>query len=301
MDAQELAGKLQQGDQRALARAISLAENDHPTGLEILQLLRYRDDVPVVGITGPPGAGKSSLVNSLAERWLEAGLRVAVIAVDPTSPFNFGSLLGDRLRMAGLYLHPNLFIRSMASRGSLGGLSPRILEVCDLIKNAGYDRIVIETVGVGQSEVEIAGVADTTVVVMVPEAGDEVQTMKSGVMEIADVFVVNKADREGAESFARLLRQLSIQRHTAAWEIPVLLTRGDTGDGVDALGEAIIRHHGNHSARRKELLFEKALHLLREQWLRRFPNAALRAELETEAAKPDFNLYRFVANLAQRG
>jgi LAO/AO transport system kinase len=155
-------------------------------------------------------------------------------------------------------------------------------------------------VGVGQSEVEIAGVADTTVVVMVPEAGDEVQTMKSGVMEIADVFVVNKADRDGAESFARLLRQLSIQRHTAQWEIPVLLTRADTGDGVDALGEAILSHHGSHTERRKELLFEKALHLLREQWLRLYPHAAMRAELEAAASKPDFNLYRFVAALANR-
>jgi LAO/AO transport system kinase len=297
MQAAELFHQLKSGDQRTLARCISLVENKREPSREILRLLEHKPNIPVFGITGPPGAGKSSLVNALCERWLEQGKKVAVIAVDPTSPFNFGSLLGDRLRMSGLYLHPNLFIRSMATRGSLGGLSPKIIETCDLVKQAGFDLVVIETVGVGQSEVEIAGVADTTVVVMVPEAGDEVQTMKSGVMEIADVFVVNKSDRQGADIFARHLQQLSLQRHQPDWKIPVLLTRADQGDGIPQLDAALQAHRAvaSNNDRNFELLFEKSLQLMREELMRSIDTMELRMELTQACRNENFNLYRFVS------
>ena len=185
---------------KALARAITRVENELTGYRELLHLLTPETGVPVTGFTGPPGAGKSTLINALVRHLRKAGKTVAVIAVDPTSPFNYGSLLGDRLRMQEHFNDEAVFIRSIATRGSLGGLSEKVIELVDLMRCAGFDHIIVETVGVGQSEVEIAGLADTTVVVLVPEAGDEIQTLKSGIMEIADVFVVNKADREGAET-----------------------------------------------------------------------------------------------------
>ena len=185
---------IQNGNERHIARALSWAENQHPEVLELLKTLK--GNAQVIGITGPPGAGKSTLVNALVTHWRNLKKRVAILAVDPSSAFNFGSLLGDRLRMQSLFLNEGVFIRSVSSRGSLGGLSAHIIEMVHVLKHAPYDYILIETVGVGQSEVEIAGVADTTIVVSVPESGDEIQTLKSGIMEIADVFVVNKSDRD---------------------------------------------------------------------------------------------------------
>ncbi|HMP94930.1 MAG TPA: ATP/GTP-binding protein, partial [Phnomibacter sp.] len=149
--------------------------------------------VPVLGITGPPGAGKSTLTDALIQHWVGAGKKVGVLCIDPSSPFHLGALLGDRIRMSRWYSHPQVFIRSLASRGSLGGLHPQILPLADVMKAAGFNLVIIETVGVGQSEVDIAGLANCTVVVLVPEAGDDIQTMKAGLMEIADLFVVNKA------------------------------------------------------------------------------------------------------------
>ena len=184
----------------AIARAVSIVENRRD-GWELL----LAECHPVlgrarrIGITGPPGAGKSTLTTLLAETYLAEGLRVAIVAVDPTSPFTGGALLGDRVRMERVALHPNVFIRSMATRGSLGGLAVSTREVCDVLDAADVDRILVETVGVGQSELDIARLADTSVVVLVPESGDSIQTLKAGVMEIADLFVVNKADRPGAD------------------------------------------------------------------------------------------------------
>ena len=171
-----------QGDRKALARAITIVENDQDGYRELLLALPAGNKVPITGITGPPGAGKSTLINALLRQLTDAGKKVAVIAVDPTSPFNYGSLLGDRLRMSEHFTNPNVFIRSLATRGSLGGLSEKIIEIVDVMRVADFDMILVETVGVGQSEVEIAGLDDTTIVVVVPESGDEVQTLKSGIM-----------------------------------------------------------------------------------------------------------------------
>jgi LAO/AO transport system kinase len=192
---------------RKLARALTVVENDLEGSAELLKGLNP-SNTPVIGITGPPGAGKSTLVNAMINNLSAQGKSIAVLAIDPTSPFNLGSLLGDRVRMAEQFNKPNVYIRSLATRGSLGGLSGKTIEMCDVLKSVGFDYILVETVGVGQSEVEIAGLADISVVVLVPEAGDEIQSMKSGLMEIADIFVVNKSDREGADTFANNLKKL---------------------------------------------------------------------------------------------
>src|SRR4026207_2192726 len=184
--AQELLTKLRNGDIKSLARSISLVENEAGGYEELLQSLPPNITIPVIGITGPPGAGKSTLADALIGELVNAGKKVAVLCVDPSSPFNLGEVLGDRIRMSNWYNNAGVFIRSLATRGSLGGLHPKIIEITDLLKAGGFDFIIVETVGVGQSEVEIAGLADITVVVVVPEAGDEVQTMKAGLMEIAD-------------------------------------------------------------------------------------------------------------------
>ncbi len=192
--------QIQNGNIKALARCISLIENEVEGHFYFLKALP-NSTVPVIGITGAPGAGKSTLVYALIGHWVNAEKRIGILCVDPSSPFNLGALLGDRIRMNEWYNHPNVFIRSLATRGSLGGLHPKIIEITDVMKAAPFDYIIIETVGVGQSEIEIAGLADCTIVVVVPEGGDEVQTMKAGLMEIADLFVVNKADRPGADLF----------------------------------------------------------------------------------------------------
>lgn len=292
MSVSELIAKLKSGDAKAIARAISLVENQTEGYQLILESLDTTLAVPIVGFTGPPGAGKSSLVNALVSLWAAAGLKVAVIAVDPASPFNFGSLLGDRLRMAGLFTHPNVFIRSLSTRGSLGGLSASIIEITDVFRNAGFDRIVIETVGVGQSEVEIAGIADTTVVVTVPESGDEVQTLKSGVMEIADIFVVNKSDREGADKFAQYLRDLSHSR-SMDWQIPVIGTVAIENQGMQSLSDAIEAHAkiSHHSERKYLLLAEKLETLVVRSRMKDFDLMQVASELKSEMNKPGFNLY----------
>ncbi|MEO8089170.1 MAG: methylmalonyl Co-A mutase-associated GTPase MeaB [Gemmatimonadales bacterium] len=200
MDLDLLISELVAGKTAALARAISVVENGRPGFEKLLaEVHRSLGKARRIGITGPPGAGKSTLVERLVTAYRAAGLKVAVIAVDPTSPFTGGALLGDRIRMESVALDQGVYIRSMATRSSLGGLATTTREVCDLLDAAGFDRILVETVGVGQSELAVAGMADSTVLVLVPESGDGIQTLKSGVMEIADVFVVNKADRVGAE------------------------------------------------------------------------------------------------------
>ena len=245
----ELLSRLRHDDHAAVSRAISLVENAAPGFEPLLVAIHQRlGQAHRVGITGPPGAGKSTLTAALTRNWRAEGRTVAVVAVDPTSPLTGGALLGDRIRMEGVALDPGVFIRSMATRGALGGLAVTTREVCDVLDAAGFDRIVIETVGVGQSELEVVSVADTVVLVMTPESGDGIQTLKSGLIEVADLFVVNKADRPGAE---RLLKELEFALHLGRrgeaegeWSPPVLLATASAGEGVAALGAEIARHAG---------------------------------------------------------
>lgn len=294
MDASTLMNGIRQGDQRALARGISWVENQHPQGLELLKLTGKK--VPLIGITGAPGAGKSSLVNALVSHWVSKGYRVAILAIDPSSPFHLGALLGDRLRMPGLFLEESVFIRSIAARGSLGGLSASIMEVCDLVQEGPFDRIIVETVGVGQSEIEIAGLADTTLVLTVPEGGDDVQALKSGVMEIADVFAVNKCDRPGSEAMLRHLRELAHTHAQSSWEVPVIGTVATQGEGIEALDEALESHRksGHISAKKQHLLMEKAYQLIQRNRMRGVHKEILKKQLASAQTKPGFNLYDFV-------
>lgn len=287
--------QLQQGDKKALARCITIVENELDGYKEILTSLDFIKEVPVIGITGPPGAGKSTLVNGIIKKLTENGKTVGVVAIDPTSPFNYGSLLGDRLRMAEHFTNENVFIRSLATRGSLGGLSAAIMEVTDVMRAFGFDYIIVETVGVGQSEVEIVGLADTTILVLVPEAGDDVQSIKSGIMEIADIFVVNKADRDGANAFMKNIVQLVHSKPAADWSIPVIKSVATENKGVDELIEAIVKHqHTGSNNKRSYLLTEKAYHIIQHHRMKDVSKKVLREQIEREYKKAGFNLYRYV-------
>ena len=236
------------GDRAALARAISVVENRRPGFRGLLaRVAAPGGRARRTGVTGPPGAGKSTLVAALARRHREAGGRVAVIAVDPTSPFSGGAVLGDRVRMAPLEPDPGVFIRSMATRGAGGGLAEAVHDVADLMEGSGFDHILVETVGVGQTELGVAAAADTVVVVLTPESGDEVQAMKAGLPEVADVFVVNKADRPGAGALVRRLRDAVGLGGARSWEPPVLAAVATTGEGVEAVVDAI-EDHGRRGA-----------------------------------------------------
>ncbi len=267
-----------------------------PGSEELLAALPSNSETHIVGITGPPGAGKSTLVNALLKNMVDNGNQVAVISVDPSSPFNYGALLGDRIRMSAFYLNPKVYIRSLASRGSLGGLNSKIIEILDVLRICPFDYIVVETVGVGQSEVEIAGLADTTIVVTVPEGGDDVQTMKAGVMEIADIFVVNKGDREQADVFVKNLAYLAHSKATD-WEIPVVKCVATTGSGVNELMDKIIAHRNTliHSHEKHlHLLTEKAYQLIQKNRMKGISKSELLNRVKAEKEKGHFNLYQFV-------
>ncbi|MBI4493769.1 MAG: methylmalonyl Co-A mutase-associated GTPase MeaB [Chloroflexi bacterium] len=231
------------GDRRALARLMSLVEQGTAEGRAALrQLFPHTGRAHVVGVTGPPGSGKSTLVKALALAYRAQGKTVGIVAVDPTSPFSGGALLGDRIRMQELHADPGVFVRSMATRGSMGGLARSTIEVVHLLDAFGKEVVFVETVGVGQDEVDIARAADTTLVVGVPGLGDDVQALKAGVLEIADVFVINKADRENANQLAAELTMLLSLSEPRAWQVPIVQTVATEGRGIDQLVEAIARH-----------------------------------------------------------
>jgi len=299
----QLHDQIATGSFLALARGITIVENELEGYDTLLQNLHENRHARVIGITGPPGAGKSTLVNALLSHWLKENKKIAVIAVDPSSPFNYGAILGDRIRMSSYYTNPNIFIRSLATRGALGGLSSKIIEITDLVKDANFDLVLVETVGVGQSEVEIAGLADCTVVALVPEAGDEVQTLKAGIMEIANIFVVNKADREDAEGLYGNLRILAHERANGAEEIPVLKTIATQDKGISELADAITHFLNSQEAlpeKRIQLLTEKSWHLMQAQRMKGINHTQLKNELADAIKKEDFNLYAFTKGFLSR-
>ncbi|HVB03806.1 MAG TPA: methylmalonyl Co-A mutase-associated GTPase MeaB [Chitinophagaceae bacterium] len=291
------------GDFGELSRQITRVEN----GLEGYQSLLL--DLPpssktvTLGITGPPGAGKSTLVDALLSEMLSSGLRIAVIAVDPSSPFSSGALLGDRIRMSGHFNHPDVYIRSFSSRGSFGGLNPRIIEITDLIRAWQFDYLLIETVGVGQSEVEIAGLADTTIVVIVPGTGDDIQMMKSGLLEVADIFALNKADRPHAEEMMEQLQETARQHSTLHWQIPVIKTVATENLGIRELLDRIKAHRlsiRENQDQRTTLMAKKAYELIRSTRMQDIQPAHLKSDIASLISAGSFNLYRFVAGFRQK-
>jgi LAO/AO transport system kinase len=266
--------KILSGDRRSLARAISAVENGTPDGIDLIRKLFPRGgQALVIGITGAPGAGKSTLVEKLASEFRREGMRVGIVAVDPTSPFSGGAILGDRIRMQSLFADEGVYIRSMATRGHLGGLAVATQDVISVLDASGCGVILIETVGVGQDEVEIARHADLTLLVLVPGMGDDVQTFKAGVMEIADVYIINKADRPGAERVEQELRaMLAISPRRTSWEPPIVRTTATEGAGVAEL-RAVIEQYRRHAetdslpARRREQAKARLLETLRQRLL----------------------------------
>ncbi|MBX2932519.1 MAG: methylmalonyl Co-A mutase-associated GTPase MeaB [Chitinophagaceae bacterium] len=290
---QQLLQQIQKDDVKSLARCISLIENEHEGYETFLQQLPS-SSTKIIGITGPPGAGKSTLTDVLIGEIIAQQKKVAVVCIDPSSPFNLGALLGDRIRMSEWYNNPNVYIRSLATRGSLGGLHPKIIEITDVLKVANFDYIIVETVGVGQSEIEIAGLADTTIVVVVPEAGDEVQTMKAGLMEIADIFVVNKADRPDADTFVKNLRQMLAPSFAQKqYHIPVIKTIASQKQGINELVEKIIAHqqHIQTSDKKYWLLAEKAYQLIQHKRMNNISKKFLKEQIEKTA---ETNIYRLI-------
>lgn len=293
---QEQLSEIAAGNSKTLARCISLIENEAEGYEQLLQSLPH-SSTPIIGITGPPGAGKSTLVDSLISILVGEQQKVAVLCVDPSSPFNLGALLGDRIRMSEWYDDPHVFIRSLATRGSLGGLHPKIIEISDLMKAAPFDYIIIETVGVGQSEIEIAGLADITAVVLVPEAGDEVQTMKAGLMEIADIFIVNKSDRPDADLFVKNLRSmLAPAFHNHQEEVPIIKTIASQKEGVQELVDAIrkVISSQEQNSKRSWLLAERAYQLIQRKRMKDVDKATLKSAIEKSGK--DFNLYSFISD-----
>ena len=270
---------IKKGNERKIAQAITVIENQRDKGFELLKKL-YRETslAYLVGITGPPGSGKSTLTDKIVSKWREKGLKVAVIAIDPTSKFSGGALLGDRIRMSNVSTDRGVFIRSMATRGSLGGLNPAIYDTILLLSAAGYDYILIETVGVGQNEVDIVDLADTTLVVTVPEAGDEIQTFKAGLMEVGDLFVLNKSDRPGVDKMQLTLEQMINLADKKGWEPPIVKTVATKNNGIDKLTTKINEHKSYLQEsnlledNREEVMRRQLVNLLEEKVLAKIVN-----------------------------
>jgi len=280
-----------EGDRVALARLMTLVENRAPELPEVMARIHRRmGAAQVIGITGPPGAGKSTLTDRITARLRAAGKRVGIVAVDPSSPFSGGAVLGDRIRMQAHFLDPGVFIRSLSARGNVGGLARATRDVARLLAAFGKDTVIVETVGVGQNEFDVMRLADTVVVVLVPEAGDTIQAMKAGLLEIADVFVVNKADRDGAARMQTELEQMLQLRPAAGWQVPVLQTVAPDGKGIAELVDAIGQHRrylersGEGAARAAAARHQEFVGALRDELGRRLEgamrNGAIRDVLE---------------------
>jgi LAO/AO transport system kinase len=284
-----LAERIVHGDARALARAATVIEDRRPEALNLLaELFPRTGRATTIGVTGAPGAGKSTLVDQLAHMLRGEGNTVGVIAVDPTSPFSGGAILGDRIRMQSHSADPGVFIRSMATRGSLGGLAAATTDIALLLDAAGWDTILVETVGVGQDEVEVARLADVTIVVLVPGMGDDVQSLKAGIMEIADVFVINKSDHPGAGELERDLRALlALNAGREDWQPPIVRAVATEGTGIGEVLAAVRRFQesGERKNRRAELWAGRLREMLRERLLERFPAEEIEAAAQDVAAR----------------
>jgi LAO/AO transport system kinase len=295
-DTQSQISRLRAGDPRALARAISTVENRAAGWSDLLKaLFPHTGKARVIGITGAPGAGKSTLVDQLAKHYRKENQTVGIIAVDPTSPYTGGAILGDRIRMQDHYSDPGIFIRSMATRGSLGGLARATADASTVLDASGRDLIMIETVGVGQDEIDIVRLADVTIVMLVPGMGDDVQTIKAGIMEIADIFVINKSDRDGAEIVEREIRALqSLATRNDGWTPPIIKTVASEGAGTRELAEAIADYEAY--LKRENLAFKKTV----ENWQERLLEMLRDALLEKARAQMDGgSLERYAAEIAE--
>jgi LAO/AO transport system kinase len=290
--------RLRQGDIRALARAISAVENGTPDALPLLRLLfPLSGKARVIGLTGAPGSGKSTLVDQLAREYRKRNCTIGVVAVDPTSPYSGGALLGDRIRMQSHCADPGIYIRSMATRGSLGGLARTTADVATVLDASGRDLILIETVGVGQDEVDIVRLADVTVVVLVPGMGDDVQTIKAGIMEIANVFVINKSDHEGTDRVEReILAMQSIAPHADQWTPPIVKTVASEPRGIPELVEAIARYE--NYLLQQNLVARKKTENWRERLIEMLRDAILQRILREHA--DDGSLERYAEEIAAR-
>jgi len=288
----DLLARARSGDKRSIARLVSVVENDEPGAAEAMRALYPQTGrAQIVGITGPPGGGKSTLVNRLAGLYRERSARVAIVAVDPSSPFSGGAILGDRIRMRERFLDDGIFIRSMASRGHAGGLARATSRVVNVLDALGTDVVLVETVGVGQEEVDVIRVVDTVCLVTVPGLGDDIQAIKAGVLEIADVLVVNKADRPGADETARDLAQMLTLAKDRPWKSPIVRTSAQSGEGLPQLIDAIDKHRqwsrdsGEHLERRRAAARAEVEALLREALLRELEGRVGESRLDAAVAR----------------
>jgi LAO/AO transport system kinase len=292
---QDWIAKLRSGDARALARAISIVENRAPGWSDLLKaLFPHTGKARVLGLTGAPGAGKSTLVDQLAKHYRKENQTVGIIAVDPTSPYTGGAILGDRIRMQDHHADPGIYIRSMATRGSLGGLARATADAATVLDASGRDIVMIETVGVGQDEVDIVRLADITIVILVPGMGDDVQTIKAGIMEIADIFVINKSDHSGAERVEREIRAMqSLATRHDHWTPPIVKTVASEGEGIDELAKTIADYEAY--LKKDNLAFRKNV----ENWQERLVEMLRDAMLENARAKMESgSLERYAAEIA---
>jgi len=289
--------RIRSGDVRALARAISTIEDNRPESRELLKaLFSFTGRARVIGLTGAPGAGKSTLVDQLAREYRKQERTVGILAVDPTSPYTGGAILGDRIRMQSHHADPGIYIRSMATRGNLGGLARATTDAATVLDAAGRDIVLIETVGVGQDEIDIVRLADVTVVILVPGMGDDVQTIKAGIMEIADIFVINKSDREGADRVEREIRSMqSLAIRSDKWTPPILKAVATDGKGIPELAKAIVNYE--QFLEQKDLLLRKKISSWRERLIEMLRDGLLERLLSERL--PEAEIARLAAEIAE--